>query len=426
MISTLLALGTPFFRAMSLPDLLSGQGRQQPMSPFDLLSGALHGGLHGGGMQMQMHGGMGGGMMGGGMLQPSVRVFRIGGDGDDEAEGGGSPMAAPFFPRLSGSAPTMIVRRMVLPVDNEEGDGDAAGVDKDDEDAPPRHPLLKMLLERNARNDDADEDDEGDGRTKAVKVPLKVTAAPSAAGGGGAPRFTFHAAHDAEAGGAVPPHVSRLAKLMDAFGLPHLNPRQKPIHHEEEAAARRVGNAMAELRQRIHRLLVERQPARIAALSGDVRDLTAHLYSLRNAPNSTLPARFASKVDHFVVEIAHGLRQVQHTLHLATHPDHYEVVGNFSGVARGSLKVQVLDGRLTVRVADEPVLGALGGAFAFGTPAAAALALGLNGSASLTANHTAGLMLPHDASTAGMKSHLQGGELTVAIPRVLPVDVAIE
>ena len=55
-----------------------------------------------------------------------------------------------------------------------------------------------------------------------------------------------------------------------------------------------------------------------------------------------------------------------------------------------------------------------------------ALALGLNGSASLTANHTAGLMLPHDASTAGMKSHLQGGELTVAIPRVLPVDVAIE
>ena len=35
-------------------------------------------------------------------------------------------------------------------------------------------------------------------------------------------------------------------------------------------------------------------------------------------------------------------------------------------------------------------------------------------------------MLPHDASTAGMKSHLQGGELTVAIPRVLPVDVAIE
>ena len=46
-------------------------------------------------------------------------------------------------------------------------------------------------------------------------------------------------------------------------------------------------------------------------------------------------------------------------------PDHYEVVGNFSGVARGSLKVQVLDGRLTVRVADEPVLGALGGAFAF-------------------------------------------------------------
>ena len=54
------------------------------------------------------------------------------------------------------------------------------------------------------------------------------------------------------------------------------------------------------------------------------------------------------------------------------------------------------------------------------------LALGLNGSASLTANHTAGLMLPHDASTAGMKSHLQGGELTVAIPRVLPVDVAIE
>ena len=109
-----------------------GQGRQQPMSPFDLLSGALHGGLHGGGMQMQMHGGMGGGMMGGGMLQPSVRVFRIGGDGDDEAEGGGSPMAAPFFPRLSGSAPTMIVRRMVLPVDNEEGDGDAAGEDKDD------------------------------------------------------------------------------------------------------------------------------------------------------------------------------------------------------------------------------------------------------------------------------------------------------
>ena len=55
-----------------------------------------------------------------------------------------------------------------------------------------------------------------------------------------------------------------------------------------------------------------------------------------------------------------------------------------------------------------------------------ALALGLNGSAILTANHTAGLMLPHDASTAGMKSHLQGGELTVAIPRVLPVDVAIE
>ena len=100
MISTLLALGTPFFRAMSLPDLLSGQGQQQPMSPFDLLSGALHGGLHGGGMQMQMHGGMGGGMMGGGMLQPSVRVFRIGGGGDDEAEGGGSPMAAPFFPRL--------------------------------------------------------------------------------------------------------------------------------------------------------------------------------------------------------------------------------------------------------------------------------------------------------------------------------------
>ena len=69
----------------------------------------------------------------------------------------------------------------------EEGDGDAAGEDKDDEDAPPRHPLLKMLLERNARNDDADEDDEGDGRTKAVKVPLKVTAAPSAAGGGRCP-----------------------------------------------------------------------------------------------------------------------------------------------------------------------------------------------------------------------------------------------
>ena len=42
-------------------------------------------------------------MMGGGMLQPSMRVFRVGGDGDDEAEGGGSPMAAPFFPRFPGA-----------------------------------------------------------------------------------------------------------------------------------------------------------------------------------------------------------------------------------------------------------------------------------------------------------------------------------
>ena len=34
-------------------------------------------------------------------------------------------------------------------------------------------------------------------------------------------------------------------------------------------------------------------------------------------------------------------------------------------------------------------------------------------------------MLPHDASTRDEVA-LQGGELTVAIPRVLPVDVAIE
>ena len=95
-----------------------------------------------------------------------------------------------------------------------------------------------------------------------------------------------------------------------------------------------------------------------------------------------------------------------------------QTIGTLLGAGAGALLGSQVGGGKGQLAA--VAIGALGGAFAFGTPAAAALALGLNGSASLTANHTAGLMLPHDASTAGMKSHLQGGELTDAAAMALP------
>ena len=47
--------------------------------------------------------------------------------------------------------------------------------------------------------------------------------------------------------------------------------------------------------------------------------------------------------------MSNGLRHARRTLHLTTYPEYYEVRGNYTGVSRKDLEVQLHGRQLTVR-----------------------------------------------------------------------------
>jgi len=309
----------------------------------------------------------------------SVRVVRLGGGPEEAEREDGPPAGSPF-----GLPGGMVVRRFSLPIGGPEED-----------------------------------EDEGEAGPTMHQLPIN-----------------FRAAHE---GPDEPAHVSRIGELLHAMAerakkaRAHAAQQEQPEDPAAAAAAAegarraavqsRLLKQMGSIKGPLHQLMRAKDAKQVGALSEALHAKAAALQAALLAASlpptnatptngtahaAALPSWFTSKVSHVLHEVSSALRATQRTLHLATLPDHYEVVGNYSGVPKTALSVELLDSRLTVSVTEESA--------AAHAPNASA--------AAETSSRSIGL--PKDIVPSGIKTTLRGGELKLTIPRATPMKLAVE
>ena len=198
--------------------------------------------------------------------------------------------------------------------------------------------------------------------------------------------------------------------------------------HEAEEAKRKIHTSMGMMKETLHRLFTAKEPAQVRALSAELYAASDEMARLAAAPaaaaNATssgnasaaplLPPPLDAKLRKFLAEVAKGLHGVERTLHLAKFDDRYEVVGNYTGLHKAQLAVDMHERLLKVSVLSanqtHTVEQQAGGAPAAEPPAAV---------------ETYSIGLPNDVTPTRMAATLKNGTLTISVPRVKDQHVAL-
>jgi HSP20 family molecular chaperone IbpA len=303
-----------------------------------------------------------------------------------------------------------IVRRFSLPVHDEEDD---EGEDEGDEKTParksplhfmfraahegphPPQPIMRMMqlmkgLREAHEHEAADAHPAADAHARAVKLAQLE-----------APKKAAATAAAALAKKAVESHAQEAAAAEAAA-----------------AAKRKIHSAMTHMKGMLHALFTAKEQAEVKKLSAALYTASDEMRALAqaNATKAALSPSLEARLEKFLTEVHRGLRGVERTLHLAQLPERYEVVGNYTGLHKSQLSVDLHEQKLTVTVLNNETASMV-------EHGAQAMANGTHVEHEPAPTYTIGL--PKDIAPTRMKASLHNGTLTIVVPRVKDTQVAV-
>lgn len=193
----------------------------------------------------------------------------------------------------------------------------------------------------------------------------------------------------------------------------------KPVLSEaqmaEDAAKSKIHDHMGQMKTALHELFLTKDADKVRMLSAKLYLASAEMHNL--TANASLPPPLTAKLDKFLTEVTRGLHGVERTLHLAKHDDIYEVVGNYTGVHKSQLAVDLHERKLTVTVRNET-----------GPLVEHSMQPATNNTHLPSANvevSTFSIILPKDIAPTRMKAKLHLGALSITVPRVKDTQVSV-